>query len=157
MNQFIKSTTIHATAERVFDLLADPDHFNKVNPDLVITATAQSALGGYDMDWEVRFGGMTLTGESKVVKFERPRELVIDTRGGVPSRWEWALQPNGDGVHLCLTLDYTVPKALAFMGKLLEKQNEKSVEMQIANLKRMAEEVEPRRHELHEEKTRSTS
>ena len=82
---------------------------------------------------------MTLSGESRVVKFERPHELIIDTQGGVPSRWVWSLQPDGDGVHLCLTLDYTVPKALVFMGKLLEKQNEKSVEMQIANLKRLAE------------------
>ncbi len=145
-NQIIKSATIFAPADRVFDLLADPDHFNKVNPDLVITDATPSALGGYDMCWEVRFGAMTLAGESKVVKFERPCELVIDTQGGVPSHWVWSLLPNdsnnsNSGVQLNLTLDYSVPKALAFLGRLLEKQNEKSVETQVANLKRLAEGV----------------
>jgi len=141
-NPITKSTTIHATAEHVFDLLADPWHFNKVNPDLVITEATPSALGGYDMCWELRFGAMTLAGESKIVAFDRPSQLVIDTQGGVPSHWVWSIQPSADeqGVHLNLALDYIVPKQLAFLGKLLEKQNEKSVEMQVTNLKRLAEE-----------------
>jgi len=141
-NQLTNAITIQASAEHVFDLLADPGHFNQVNPDLVITSAKPSSLGGYDMDWELRFGGMTLAGESKVVKFERPRELIIGTQGGVPSHWVWSLRPvaeRADAVELCLTLDYTVPKALAFMGRLLERQNEKSVAMQITNLKRLAE------------------
>ena len=141
-NHITKSTVIQATAERVFDLLADPWHFNKVNPDLVITDATPSALGGYDMCWELRFGAMTLAGESKIIAFERPSQLVIDTQGGVPSHWVWSIQPNGengDGVHLNLALDYIVPKQLAFLGKLLEKQNEKSVEAQVTNLKRLAE------------------
>lgn len=138
-NQIRKSTTICATAECVFDLLADPNHFNKVNPDLTITDATPSPLGGFDMWWEARIGGMTLSGESKVMRFERPTQLIIDTTGGVPSHWVWSLQPNGHDVRLELTLEYTVPKPLAFMGKLLDKQNEKTVETQVANLKKLAE------------------
>jgi uncharacterized protein YndB with AHSA1/START domain len=138
-NLILQSTTIHAPAERVFDLLADPNHFNQVNPDLRITDARPSALGGFDMCWEYHFGGMTLAGESTIVTFERPSKLVIDTTGGVPSHWVWQLSTETDGTRVDLELDYAVPKALAFMGKLLEKQNEKSVATQLANLKRLAE------------------
>ena len=138
-NQIIKSTTILAPAEQVFDLLADPDHFNRVNPDLTITEATPSTLGGFDMCWEYKLGAMTLAGHSQVITFERPSKLVIDTTGGVPSHWVWRLSAEPNGTRVDLELDYTVPEALAFMGKLLEKQNEKSVEMQLANLKRLAE------------------
>jgi uncharacterized protein YndB with AHSA1/START domain len=138
-NLILQSTTIHAPAERVFDLLADPNHFNQVNPDLTITDARPAALGGFDMCWEYRFGGMTLAGESTIVTFQRPSKLVIDTTGGVPSHWVWRLSTEPDGTRVDLELDYAVPKALAFMGKLLEKQNGKSVATQLANLKRLAE------------------
>lgn len=140
-HHILHSTLIQATIERVFDLLTDPNHFNQVNPDLTITEATPSALGGFDMCWEYRIGAMTLAGESTIVTFERPHTLVIDTTGGVPSHWVWRLSAEPDGARVELELDYTVPKALAFMGKLLEKQNEKSVAMQLANLKRLAEEA----------------
>lgn len=140
MSNFIRqSTMIQAPAERVFDLLADPNHFNQVNPDLTITDARPSALGGFDMVWEYRFGGMTLAGESTIVTFDPPSKLVIDTTGGVPSHWVWQLSGEPDGTRVDLELDYIVPKALAFIGKLLEKQNEKSVASQLANLKFLAE------------------
>jgi hypothetical protein len=138
-----KSAIIQAPAERIFDLLADPNHLSLVNPDITITGYTPSTIGGYDMEWDYKFGAMTLSGESKIVKYERPTQLIIDTTGGVPSRWHWSLRANGNGAgaQLDLELDYTVPQQLAFLGKLVEKQNEKSVEMQVANLKRLAEEA----------------
>lgn len=138
-NHLDKRAVIHAPIECVFDLLADPNRLHEVNPDVTVTSFAPSEIGGYNIEWEYRFGAMTLAGGSKIVAFERPSLLVIDTSGGVPSHWEWTLSANGDGTHVALSLDYTVPKQLAFMGKLLEKQNEKSVEAQMANLKRLAE------------------
>jgi uncharacterized protein YndB with AHSA1/START domain len=139
-NVIFKTTTIAAPAECVFDLLADPWHFNKVNPDLVITSATPSPLGGYDTSWEIKFGAMTLAGQSTVIEFVRPSRLIIDTQGGVPSHWVWSIAPDGeDRVTLNLLLEYTVPTPLAFMGKLLEKQNEKTVEVQVTNLKRLAE------------------
>ena len=144
MSNFIRqSTMIQAPAERVFDLLADPNHFNQVNPDLTITDARPSTVGGFDMCWEYRFGGMTLAGESVIVTFERPSKLVIDTTGGVPSHWVCRLnaEPDAGITRVDLELDYSVPKALAFMGKLLEKLNEKSVASQLANLKQLAEKM----------------
>ena len=134
-----RQVAIAAPAERIFDLITDPQQLSRVNPDIAVLSFVPSAVGGYDIQWEYRFGLMTLAGESKNALFEKPHRVVIDTLGGVPSHWDWSLQPNSGGAHLLLTLDYSVPPALAFMGKLLEKQNEKSVHAQLANIKRLAE------------------
>lgn len=136
-----RQVAIAAPAERIFDLITDPQQLSRVNPDIAVLSFAPSVVGGYDIQWEYRFGMMTLAGESKNALFEKPHRIVIDTLGGVPSHWDWSVQPNGAGSHLSLTLDYSVPPALAFMGKLLEKQNEKSVDAQMANIKRLAEEM----------------
>lgn len=134
-----RQIAIAAPAERIFELITDPQQLSRVNPDIAVLAFVPSPMGGYDVQWEYRFGMMTLAGESKNALFERPHRVVIDTLGGVPSHWDWSLQPDSAGARLLLTLDYSVPPALAFMGKLLEKQNEKSVDAQMANIKRLAE------------------
>lgn len=134
----LRSTTIAAPAERIFDLLVDPAHLSQVNPDITVIAHRPAAAGGFDMDWEYRFGALTLSGQSSVVEHARPTRLIIATAGGVPSKWVWSLSAMETGTQLDLDLEYTVPQALAFMGKLLERHNEKSVEIQIANLARLA-------------------
>jgi len=137
--QIGRQMAIAAPAERIFDLITDPQQLSRVNPDIAVLSCSPSPVGGFDIQWEYRFGMMTLAGESKNVLYERPHRVVIDTVGGVPSHWDWSLQPNGAQSLLLLTLDYSVPPALAFMGKLLEKQNEKSVDAQMMNIKRLAE------------------
>ena len=132
---------IAAPAERIFELITDPQQLSAVNPDIHVLSYEPSPVGGFDIQWEYRFGMMTLAGVSRNVLFEKPRRVVIDTLGGVPSHWDWSLHQNDAGAQLSLALEYTVPTALAFMGKLLEKQNEKSVNMQMANIKRLAEAI----------------
>jgi hypothetical protein len=120
-----------------------PDHLHQVNPDIHVLKYAPSPLGGYDTDWEYQFGAMKLAGKSKVVVCESPHKLIVETQGGIPSRWAWSFVAQNvgghDGVLVGVNLDYDVPKPLAFMGNLLTKRNEKSVEMQLENLKMLAE------------------
>jgi carbon monoxide dehydrogenase subunit G len=135
-----RKLTIAAPAERIFELITDPQQLGAVNPDIHVLSYEPSPAGGFDIQWEYRFGMMTLAGESRNVLYEKPHRVVMDTLGGVPSHWDWSVCQNGAGSQLMLALEYTVPPALAFMGKLLEKQNEKSVDVQMANIKRLAEE-----------------
>lgn len=132
---------IAAPAERIFELITDPQQLSAINPDIHVLSYEPSLVGGFDIQWEYRFGVMTLAGESRNVLYEKPRRVVIDTVGGVPSHWDWSLHLNGADAQLTLALEYTVPPALAFMGKLLEKQNKKSVNIQMANIKRLAEAI----------------
>ena len=125
---------------QLFELVAHPDHLNQMNPDIHVLSYAPSANGGYDTDWEYQFGALKLAGKSKVATYEPPCTLTVDTQGGIPSHWVWSFAAQGDGVLVGVQLDYDIPKPLAFMGRLLTKRNEKSVEMQLENLKMMAEE-----------------
>lgn len=125
----------------LFELVMHPDHLHQVNPDIRVVSYTPSPLGGYDTDWEYQFGAMKLAGKSKVVACEPPHKLIVETQGGIPSRWVWSFAVQGDGVLVGVNLDYDVPKPLAFMGNLLTKRNEKSVEMQLENLKMLVEDI----------------
>ena len=139
--RIVRQVTIAAPAERIFELITDPQQLGAVNPDIHVLSYEPSPAGGFDILWEYRFGMMTLAGESKNVLYEKPSRVVIETQGGVPSHWDWSVRTDGAASLLALSLDYSVPPTLAFMGKLLEKQNEKSVDAQMNNIKRLAEEI----------------
>jgi hypothetical protein len=134
-----RQVLINGSLAQLFELVAHPDHLSQVNPDIHVLSYAPSAIGGYDTDWEYQFGAMKLAGKSKVVAYEPPHTLNVETQGGIPSRWFWSFLGQGDGVLVAVELDYDIPKPLAFMGSLLTKRNEKSVEMQLENLKMLAE------------------
>ena len=142
MSYISKSAIINAPAEKIFTLLTDPTLQNKMNPDFTVLTYTPSAIGGYDNTWNYKVAGMNFSGESKIAAYEPPSRLVFDTTGGIPSHWEWTLQPQGTSTNVSLSLDYTMPGSLfgEFFNKLLiERQNEKVVERQIKNLKRMSE------------------
>jgi hypothetical protein len=133
---------INGSLAQLFELVAHPDHLSQVNPDIHVLSYAPSAIGGYDTEWEYQFGAMKLAGKSNVAIYEPPHKLVVDTQGGIPSHWVWSFtpQPKGAmGVLVAVELDYDIPKPLAFVGSILTKRNEKSVEMQLNNLRALAE------------------
>ena len=133
-----KQILIHGTAEQLFDWVAHPDHLSEVNPDIRVVSYAPSPNGGYDTVWEYQFGAMKLAGKSTVLTYERPCKLIVETQGGIPSHWVWSFVAQADGVLVDVVMDYDIPKPLQFMGSLLTKRNEKSVEMQLENLKTLA-------------------
>ncbi len=129
---------IRASPMQLFELVAHPDHLSEMNPDIRVLSYAPSASGGYDTEWEYQFGAMKLAGKSRVASYEPPHKLIVDTQGGIPSHWVWSFVAQGDGARVGVNLDYDIPKPLAFMGNLLTKRNEKSVETQLENLKVLA-------------------
>jgi uncharacterized membrane protein len=137
-----KNITIQAPAEKIFAVLIDPERASEMNPDLKLLSYTPAAIGGHDNTWEYKMGGMTFNGETRMKVYDAPRRAVYETSGGIPSTWEWSLAEIGDAVQVSLSLDYTMPGSLlgAIANKLLlERQNEKVIENQLANLKRMAE------------------
>jgi uncharacterized membrane protein len=142
MSHIEKSTVINAPAEKVFDLLNDPARAGELNPNLTLLTYTPAAMGGYDNTWEYKMAGRKFSGETKIVKFQPPHRMVYATTGGIPSHWVWTVQPQGSGVKVFLSLDYTMPGSLlgAVVDKLVvERQNEKEIENQLANLKRASE------------------
>lgn len=142
MSHIEKSTLISAPAEMIFAILNDPARASELNPDLTLLSHSPSAVGGHDNTWEFKMAGRKFSGETKIREYEEPHHLVFDTSGGIPSHWEWRLEPQGKATQVSLSLDYTVPGSLlgAALDKLvIERQNEKAIDNQLANLKRMSE------------------
>jgi uncharacterized membrane protein len=143
MHQLVKSIIINARAEKIFEIINDPGRAHDMNPDLTILTHDTAKPGGYNSTWQYKMGGRKFNGESHVVDYESPRHLVFETSGGIPSRWEWELTAQDPvTTEVSLSVEYTVPGAIigAVMNKLVvEKQNEKSIDHQLHNLKHMAE------------------
>jgi uncharacterized membrane protein len=145
MSHIEKSIVINARAERIFDILNDPDRASEMNPELTLLSHSSASIGGFNSTWEYKMAGKKFSGETKVVAYEKPKRLVLETSGGIPSHWEWILESEDFiTTDVSLSLDYTMPGSLlgAIANKLLvERQNEKVIEHQLNNLKRMSEQV----------------
>lgn len=137
-----KSTTINAPAEKVFDILDNMELQTELNPNLKILSYSPSPVGGNNTKWEYKMAGMKLNGETIVREYTRPTHEVFDSKGGIDSRWEWTLTSQGASTEVSLKLEYTMPGSFlgaAFNKLVVEGQNEKDIEGQLANLKRLSE------------------
>jgi uncharacterized protein YndB with AHSA1/START domain len=136
-----KSTTINATPERVFEILADPELASQLNPDLNIVSYTPSAIGGFDNSWEYKMSGLKFKGTTRMLVVEKPYNTVYETIGDLPSRWTWQLERQGDATMVKVELDYKIPGMLnnPLLRPVAERTNEKVITNQLANLKRLSE------------------
>jgi uncharacterized membrane protein len=137
-----KSITINAPAERVWEILDDMEVQSELNPNLKILSHIPAPIGGHNIKWEYKMAGMTFSGETTMIEFDRPKREVFDSKGGIDSRWEWTLTSQGSTTDASLKLEYTMPGSFlgaAFNKLVIQGQNEQDIEEQLANLKRLAE------------------
>jgi uncharacterized membrane protein len=137
-----KSVTINAPVDTVLAILEDPERQSELNPNLKLLSYTPSPLGFYDATWEYKMAGMKLSGESTVIAYEQGKRIVFESKGGIDSRWEWTINAQGDTTQVSLALTYTMPGSLlgAAINKLvIEGQNEKDIEGELATLKRLSE------------------
>lgn len=137
-----KEVLIKASPERIYKVIEDPALASELNPNLTLLSTTPSPVGGFDNTWEYRMSGMKFNGETKITIAQRPYQTVYETTGGVPSTWAWRLQPEGEYTRVSLSLDYKMPGSFfggAFNKLVLERQNNKDIETQLANLQRLSE------------------
>ena len=137
-----KSVTINAPVENVLAILEDPERQSELNPNLKLLSSRPSPLGFYDTTWEYTMAGMKFSGESTVTAYEKGKHIVFESKGGIDSRWEWTINAAGSTTLVSLVLTYTMPGSFfgAALNKLvIEGQNEKDIERQLANLKRLVE------------------
>ncbi len=143
MSHLTKNITINTRAEKVFDLINDPNRTSQLNPYLTLLSHKPAELGGYDSTWNYKMAGKKFSGNTKITAYQKPKRVVYETTGGIPSHWEWTLTSEDFmTTDVSLSLDYTVPGSIlgAIADKLvIERQNEKIIEQQLVNLKRMAE------------------
>ena len=137
-----KSVTINAPVDTVLAILEDPTRQSELNPSLKLTSYRPSPLGFYDTTWEYKMAGMKFNGESTVTTYEKGKRIIFESKGGIDSRWEWTINAQGSTTEVSLALNYTMPGSFlgaAFNKLVIEGQNEKDVEGELANLKRLSE------------------
>jgi uncharacterized membrane protein len=140
MVKAVKSITIKAPVEKVFDYISEPTNLPEIWPSLVEIKDVQKLPSGGTRDrWVYKMAGIRLEGtsESEDAECIPNQRLVSKTKGGVESTMTWMFQPEAGGTKVTLEVEYTVP--IPVLGKLAEaiivKMNEHEGELILANLK----------------------
>ncbi|GAF74551.1 unnamed protein product [marine sediment metagenome] len=140
MVKAVKSITIKAPVEKVFDYLCEPTNLPEIWPSLVEIKDVQKLPSGGTRDrWVYKMAGIRLEGtsESEDAECIPNQRLVSKTKGGVESTMTWMFQPEAGGTKVTLEVEYTVP--IPVLGKLAEaiivKMNDHEGELILANLK----------------------
>jgi len=138
MTKTVKSITIKAPVEKVFDYISEPTNLPEIWPSLVEVKDVQKLpSGGTKNRWVYKMAGIHLEGTSEETECVPNQRLVSKTKGGVESTQTWMFQPETGGTKVTFEVEYTVP--IPVLGKLAEaiivKMNEHEGELLLANLK----------------------
>jgi len=138
MVKAVKTITIKAPVEKVFDYINEPTNLPEFWPSLVEIKDVQKLpRGGTRNRWVYKMAGIRLEGISEGTEYVPNQRLVSKTKGGVESTITWMFQPEAGGTKVTFEGEYTVP--IPVLGKLAEaiivKMNEHEGELILANLK----------------------
>ena len=142
MKKIVKTGTIKAPVEKIFDYISEPSNLPEIWPSLVEVKDVQRLTDGTKFRWVYKMAGIHLEGTTENVESIANQRIVSKTKGGVESTQTWMFQPEGDGTKVTFEVEYTVP--IPVLGKLAEaiivKMNEQEGEAILANLKTRMEE-----------------
>jgi len=137
MKKIVKTGTIKAPAEKIFDYISEPSNLPEIWPSLVEVKDVQRIPDGTKFRWVYKMAGIHLEGTTEGVESIANQRIVSKTKGGVESTQTWMFQPEGDGTKVTFEVEYTVP--IPVLGKLAEaiivKMNEHEGGVILANLK----------------------
>jgi uncharacterized protein YndB with AHSA1/START domain len=131
------SINISAPVEKVFAYLADPlsgpEWFVGMSE---VTDVTGSGVGQH-YHWKYSMIGIPLHGETTVAEQVPNERLVIDSKGGVTSKFTYTFAPHEGGTKLDLEIDYTIP--IPVLGKLAEqlvlKRNQRDMDVSMENIR----------------------
>ena len=129
-----------ASAEHVFDYIAEPDNMSAWNSNFVENKGRPERPLAVGASWTQvsKIGGRTVEFCRKVVKYERPHRIVWEMTGfGGGMLLTFELESQGSGTKATYIADYTVPGSLLgrFADKLLENRAKRDTRRNIAKLK----------------------
>ena len=137
-----RSTVVHAPADRIFDILADP----RRHPEFDGSGTVRDAISGparlslgakFGMDMRIV---VPYRVSSRVKEFEEGRRIAWAHMGG--HRWRYQLEPLPDGAtRVTETFDATTARSARAL-KLMDayNRNARGIEQTLPRLAALAEE-----------------
>ncbi len=148
--EVVRRTTIDATPDAVFELMADLTRYDEwspwadLDPDLTVTHGGTPGTVGSTYAWtgnrKVGAGSMELT------EVEAPGRIAVDLRFLKPFKSEagveWLVEPAGDGASVAWRMTGTrtrMVKIMGVFGQTMDKMVGSDFEKGLANLKRAVE------------------
>lgn len=119
-----KSITIHIPIEQVFSFVANPLNWPKFIPGLhgIRNITSDSMRAGSKFDWTYRIKGFTLSGEGKVVNYDKNKRLTLQMHSMMPLRKNIRFEENGTQTILTVEVGHKTPgKVLSFLFTIVRK------------------------------------
>ena len=130
--------TINASVEKVFAYVNEPTNLPGIWPSMVEVKDVQRLPnGGTSFRWVYKMAGVRFEGTTKDTEYVPNQRVVSKSTGGIESLFTWTFQPQDGGTKVTVEVEYTVP--IPLLGKVAEvlivKQNERELELVLANLK----------------------
>ncbi len=138
-----ESVIIQAPQQKVFDFLTDPHFHPRIMPGLVDVSNIPPLPLQIGNCYEYRYQmfGVMLEGAWTVVNLVSPSCYEGRTSGDIVSHWRYQVEPQADGAHLTLSIEYEPPQTV--LGRIqhtvLARINQKSAETFLHNLKLILE------------------
>jgi uncharacterized protein YndB with AHSA1/START domain len=137
MAKLIKTVTINAPIEDVFNYVEDPNHLPEFWSSLIEVSNVQRLPnGGTSNGWIYKMAGLRFDGSSVTTEYNPPHRWVYKTEG-IKSTQAWIFKADGNMTQVTFETEYNIP--IPLLGKLAEafivKMNEHEVETLLANLK----------------------
>jgi len=144
MSHLSTTLVVDASAERVFDLIADPARNAEWQPLLAEMLEISGRPGGVGSSYVglYRVAGRTLRGNFIVTAAERPTLFqVAGTTTGGWTRWTTVIEPGDDSCEIRVSLEYELPGEIlgSFFGLLTGKRLDREFRKTYANLKAIVE------------------
>ena len=143
MAEIHKTVTIDAPAEKVFDIVDDPENYPKYVPNVsrVVDVRRSDKRIGDSFRVIYKVLGTTFDEQFTTTDYQRPTRISSAFEGGMTGTFRWAFEPLGAQTKATVDIDYRVPGGAigkAVDSLVLERTNEKSIEGMLENLRRLA-------------------
>lgn len=138
MANIVKTVTIKASVESIFDLITNPERVAVFIPGLIRVRNARLPLqNGSTFDWEYQFLGIVFHGRWVVEEIKRPHVYISRSEGGIASRWMYTIVPKGIISVLTLDIDYGPPDSLLkrYAQSFVEPHTDRLAETYLNSLK----------------------
>src|SRR5713226_6580692 len=145
MAEIHKSTTVAAPADKVFEIVDDPENFPKYVPNVHDVVDVRRSAGRIGDSFRVIYKvlGVTFDERFTVTDYARPYRITSTFSGGMTGTFAWTFEPQGEGSKINIDIDYQLaggPLGKAVDSLMLQRVNEKTIEDTLQNLGRVATE-----------------
>ena len=146
MAEIHKTVTIDAPADKVFEIVDNPENFTRYVPNVtqVVDVRRSERRVGDTFRVIYRVLGITFDEKFTTTDYQRPNRITATFEGGMSGTFRWRFEPLAAQTRLNVDIDYhlaggAVGKAVDAL--LVERTNEKSIEEMMQNLRRIAEQA----------------